>query len=351
MKEYNRKGEISMDTGDIQIKNAIVHILDTSIGMAVYSDQELDDSSDFSSFLKEHIFRVYTSDDVKNCEFREESPVKNWIQEVLDEKKDFVAMSRNMAAGLYEIMLENPSIPSADLVILYFEIQKIPNLAILKMNYKESYTHSTMSGENGNINSIIKYRSTLPGGTQKLSEAAIIRLSDFHIRLLEKKYEVNGAKENYFSTRFLLCGTKMSQKTRLAVVEKAVEEVQKEFLNESEQFEEHMKAKSIIHQEMQEQGSIRIPEVAAKVFENKEAMHAKFREKIEKYQISEEEVIEPKNEATTRKFAKQHLTTDTGIEIKIPMEQYNRTDNIEFMTNEDGTISVLIKNIGHITSK
>ena len=62
-------------------------------------------------------------------------------------------------------------------------------------------------------------------------------------------------------------------------------------------------------------------------------------------------VIEPKNETTVKKFAKQHLTTDTGIEIKIPMEQYNSTDNIEFMTNEDGTISVLIKNIGHITSK
>ncbi len=62
-------------------------------------------------------------------------------------------------------------------------------------------------------------------------------------------------------------------------------------------------------------------------------------------------LIEPKNETTVKKFAKQHLTTDTGIEIKIPMEQYNSTDNIEFMTNEDGTISVLIKNIGHITSK
>ena len=43
--------------------------------------------------------------------------------------------------------------------------------------------------------------------------------------------------------------------------------------------------------------------------------------------------------------------TDTGIEIKIPMEQYNSTDSIEFITNPDGTISVLIKNIGKITSR
>ncbi|MDY5576740.1 MAG: nucleoid-associated protein [Lachnospiraceae bacterium] len=340
-----------MDKGDIQIKNAIVHILDASLGMVVYSDVELDFGSDFADFLKEHICRVYSSDDVKNCHFSEETEILPLIQDVIDEKKDFISMSKEISNILYRIMQENPDIPSADVVIVYFEIHSLPNLAILKMNYKESYTHATTSGEQGNVNSIVRYRSTLPACTQKLSEAAIINLTDFKIRLLEKKYEINGVKENYFSGIFLNCSTKMSQKAKLTVVEKAVEAVQKEFLNESEQFEEHMKAKSVIHQEIEEQGSISIPEVAARVFENNEAMHEKFREKIEKYNISEEEVIQPQNENTTRKFEKQHLTTDTGIEIKIPMEQYNSTDNIEFMTNEDGTISVLIKNIGHITSK
>lgn len=340
-----------MDTGNIQIKNSIVHILDANLGTVVYSDAELEYGSDFAEFLKEHIARVYTSDDLKNCHFEEETPILPVIKEVLQETKDFITMSKEISNQLYEIMKSNPEIPSADILIVYFEINSIPNLAILKMNYKETYTHSTMAGENGNVNNIIKYRSTLPAGSQKLTEAAIINLSDFNIRLLEKKYEVNGVKENYFSKRFLCCTTKMSQKAKLAVVEKAVEAVQKEFVGESEQFEERMKAKSIIHKEIEEQGSISIPDVAAQVFENNQAMHEKFKEKIEKYNISEEEVIEPKNEATTKKFTKQHLTTDTGIEIKIPMEQYNSTDNIEFITNEDGTISMLIKNIGHITSK
>lgn len=33
------------------------------------------------------------------------------------------------------------------------------------------------------------------------------------------------------------------------------------------------------------------------------------------------------------------------------MEQYNSKDAIEFITNPDGTISMLIKNIGNIKSK
>lgn len=91
--------------------------------------------------------------------------------------------------------------------------------------------------------------------------------------------------------------------------------------------------------------------MADKVFVQKPELKEKFKEKVQKYKIKEEEEIKPQNDTTTRKFEKQHLTTDTGIEIKIPMEQYDSTDNIEFITNEDGTISVLIKNIGHIISK
>ena len=33
------------------------------------------------------------------------------------------------------------------------------------------------------------------------------------------------------------------------------------------------------------------------------------------------------------------------------MEEYQNPDRVEFITNPDGTISVLIKNIGHLMSK
>ena len=73
-------------------------------------------------------------------------------------------------------------------------------------------------------------------------------------------------------------------------------------------------------------------------------------EKLEKYNM-EKEVVRPKSEATIKKFQKQHLTTDTGIEITIPMEEYKDPEKVEFITNPDGTISVLIKNIGHLSTR
>lgn len=335
-----------MDRGSIRIDNAIVHILDSVVGMPVLSEGVLEYGSEFGEFLREHIFKTITSDEVKKCRFMEGAPVEELLKE-----KDFIGKTKKIAELLYQIMNSNIEIPAADVIMAEFQVNDIPMFAILKMNYKTSYTHVTNLGEEGNVNGLAINKSILPTQNQKLSEAAIINLSDMTIRLLEKKYQVNGARTNYFSELFMMCTTKMSQKTKLDIVTKAVEQVQKEYIDESQMFEENMKVKSIIHEEIVNNGSVSIPEVAEKIFENKPELKEKFTEKIEKYHIPENEPIALNNEATTKKFTKQSLVTDTGIEIKIPMEQYNSTESIEFITNEDGTISVLIKNISNIVSK
>ena len=63
------------------------------------------------------------------------------------------------------------------------------------------------------------------------------------------------------------------------------------------------------------------------------------------------ETVAPKAPQTLKKFSQQRLTTDTGIEITIPMEEYRNPDRVEFITNVDGTVSVLIKNIERLSSR
>ena len=46
-------------------------------------------------------------------------------------------------------------------------------------------------------------------------------------------------------------------------------------------------------------------------------MKEEVQEKLEKYNLTEA-TVEPQNPATTKKFTKQHLMTDTGIELKFP---------------------------------
>ena len=266
--------------------------------------------------------------------------------------EDFVAVSKEIAGLLYDIMSGNIDIPPADLMVVRFREGEEEYLALLKMNYKAFYTHRTMAAGDGegNSNEIIRHKSILPSESQRLTEAAVIRLNDLALQVIERKYEVNGEKTNYFSFLFLKCSAHMSHKSKLAIVSRAVESVQKEGFDETERFEKQMRAKSIIQEEIEEKGGFVVEELAEKIFEQEPELKVAFQDKMEKYDMVKEE-IQPRSDNTVRKYQSQHLYTDTGIEIKIPMEQYKNPQSVEFITNPDGTISVLIKNIEHLEAK
>ena len=84
------------------LKAAIVHILDSSVGIPVLSDQSMEVGPDFSDFLKAHIEKITESDDVKHCTFAEGSEVKELLQNCTPD--NFVETSKQLAERLYDIM-------------------------------------------------------------------------------------------------------------------------------------------------------------------------------------------------------------------------------------------------------
>lgn len=338
-----------MQKENIRIRKAIVHIMDSTIGMPVLSDTELEYGSEFADFMKEHIAKISSGDDAKECRFyKEESEVYHILEQYSDDS--FVDISKDIAQFLYEIMNSNIDIPAADLVVVRFQYDDEEYLALLKMNYKSLYTHRTMTVSDGNSNEIIRHKSILPSESQRLSEAAIIRLDDLAVWVIEKKYEVNGEKTDYFSFLFLKCSSHLSHKSKLSIVSKAVASVQRDGYEEGERFAKQMEAKRIIQEEIEENGGFTVETIAEKIFVEKPELKVAFQDKMEKYDMVKEEV-QPQSENTVKKYQSQHLYTDTGIEIKIPMEQYKNPRSVEFITNPDGTVSVLIKNIEHLEAR
>lgn len=336
-----------MDKDSIIIKKLIIHILDSTVGMPVLSDTELDFGPDLSDFFKVHIEKVSNTDDNKRCQFTEDSEVLKCLKQYNGE--NFIDFSRALASGLFEIMYSNPTIPPADLAVIHFSHEGQDYIGLLKLNYKTSYTHMTQSKQDGNENKIILQQAILPSQGQRLSEACIIRLDDYSIILVEKKFEINDKKINYFSSLYMKCHAPLSTKAKLDIVTKAVEQVNRKYYSEDD-IDRKMEVKKVIYEELEEHGNIRVEAVKEKLFHNNQEMKQEFEEKVEKYNLSHEE-LRPQHSQTTKKFQKQYLTTDTGIELTIPMEDYTNSNKVEFITNEDGTISILIKNIGQLSSK
>ena len=92
-----------------------------------------------------------------------------------------------------------------------------------------------------------------------------------------------------------------------------------------------------------------VEELGDLIFKDREELRTAYQDKIEKYDLVKEEIL-PQSERTTKRFERQSLMTDTGIEIKIPMDQYEN-GNVEFITNSDGSMSLVIKNIGKLDAK
>lgn len=332
---------------DMLIKKAIVHILDSNVSMPVLSDAEIDLGSDLCDFFKAHIERFTESDEVKRCQFQEESQMAQLLSQC--DASNFVETSKKIGERLFGIMNANIGIPAADMAMVVFSCRGTDYIGVLKLNYKSSYTHRTNPLSGGNSNDIILQKAILPGASQKLSEAFVVSLETGEILLTERKYEVNGVKVNYFSELFLECHAPLSQKAKMDIVTKTVEQVNRKYYGD-EDAQRKMEIKNVIYQELEDQGSLNVEAVTEKLFSESPQMKEEVEERLEKYHMKEE-IIAPQAEQTVKKFKKQFLTTDTGIEIRIPMEQYQNTECVEFITNEDGTISVLIKNIGKLTAK
>ena len=73
---------------------------------------------------------------------------------------------------LFDYMHAHTTIPGADLAVVDFTRDGEPWLGILKLNYKNGYTHYTETVEGAPVNSIIQQRACLPSQSGKVEEGA-----------------------------------------------------------------------------------------------------------------------------------------------------------------------------------
>ncbi len=335
-----------MEKDEIIIRNAVMHILNTNNSQLEFSDTLLDLTQDTYDFLRNHIYRIICSDDTKDCEFKEDSEVFDMLNGFIERNMTFV--SQQLAYKLFEIMIQNIDIPAADLFVVTFQVEGLIQMAVLKMNYKESYIHSIEKGGYGISNKIRKQKATLPSMSSKLTEAVVINLHDYSLKVIEKKYDINGIKTDYFSSVFLNCKDKLSTKAKLNIVTKAIDYINRKHFPDN--FHKPMEAKGVIYQGNLDNGSIQVEELADLLYGDSPEIQKEFLERLEKYDLQDGEV-KPITKATIRKFEKQFLTTDQGIEINIPMEQYLDLVNVAVINNTDGTMEVTIKNINRIIAR
>lgn len=347
---------------DIVIRKAILHILDTVHGECILSNTLLDPGPDLYEFIRNHIYKIVSSDDTKDCAFNPDTSPIYSILTAWDETDEtsFISTSQVIAEKLYTSMGEGLDIPAADLLFVTFQAEGVIYLALLKMNYKESYTHAVSVSDaissateeeaaTAEIHAdIVKSRALLPASSTRIPEAIIINLEDMHIKLLEKRYEINGEKVFYLSENFLVCHTSLPPKRKLNILTKVINTISNKY--DGADLKTKMDTKSALQKEYVDRQSFDIEEIGNRLFGNSPEKKSEFDEKMEQYDLQFDNFTVT-NESTVKKLEKQIMVTDSGIEISIPMETYNKLANLEVQTDVTGKTTIIIKNIDNLILK
>ncbi|HOJ10746.1 MAG TPA: nucleoid-associated protein [Clostridiales bacterium] len=339
----------------IILRKAILHILDTNIDIPVLSNTELELDSDICDFLEKHIEKLLDDPNMKIAEFlcsANEMGETNYIRDICanlaKDAEYFYQASFDITNILFNILIKNVDIAPADLICCLFDYCRQSYLGILKLNYKTSFTHFVQQCEEGNINTIIKHRTILPSESQKIDECAFVNLQDLSIKLIEKAYEINGEKELYFSRLFLCCSPELSDNEKLKIIDKVTKKINKKFFDED--FDKVAKLKKVVSENLEESNSIQVDTIIEKVFDNNIEIQNEYVSEIQKEGLLEKSISVPEKLAE-KKFKTHKIKTDTGIEISFPPSYYSDNEKIEFINNPDGTISIIIKNIGKIVNR
>lgn len=331
---------------ELSIKKIIVHILDTSMSIPVMSMDEMPTSVNMNDFFATHISKIMNDDSLKSCEFDADYNLfLNYLKEYQTETTDFVGFSKQVAGQLFGIMSHHVNIPSGDLAIVRYRYQSNDYLALLKLNYQNTYIHYTDYESDVNINTIIEHRTTLPNAGQRITEAAIIHLDTFHVQLLDKVYELDGEKVPYLSKHFFKCHTKLSSKEQMQAVKTATNRIAKKFYDTD--IEKKAEVSEKLYNHLDDTGAIDLDAFAKDAFPAMEEVKEVFFETLEKKGVVEPN-IQMTEKTIARTFDKQKIKTDNGIEIKIPMDFYNNPEKMEFVTEPNGKISIIIKDISRI---
>ena len=326
---------------EIIIHQAILHVLDTTLDAPVLSGGGMELTAEKTAYLQNHIEKLLASDEIRQCRPLPDSAFRN----ELEHNQDFIDLSCRIAGVLFDYMHAHTTIPGADLAVVDFTRDGAPWLGILKLNYKNGYTHYTETVEDAPINSIIQQRACLPTQSGKVEEGALVNLTDYSMRLLEKKYDIDGHKEFYLSSVVFQYTQAEPEKKKLQAIQEAAAQAVKDAY-EDEPHADAQVAMLIANQAADNDNQVSVEQVRQQLAEEYPLAAVPFDDYVEKSEVLEEAAapvtVTP---ARIRRMESRSIRTANGIEVKIPTELLNSDSELEFLHDPDGSVSLLIKNV------
>ncbi|HBF9850511.1 TPA: nucleoid-associated protein, partial [Clostridioides difficile] len=301
-------------------------------------------SQDIEAFFQKKISKVSRDNDIRTAVFNDYSNnlIKKCCEQIIYDESSFLNNSKEIAAYLFDVMKLNAILESCDLAICLYSQKDEKKVAILKLDYNNSYTHS-ISFEDDKFNIQMSKNEINIQETKTIKIGAIIGLSgvndEYHLRVLDKDAEKEEANSK-FITEFLNATKIKDDKYKTKMFKNTAENwITNALGNDIKQAED---VRSILNYTLKEKHEININEFADKTIKD-DKLKDSFKEHMEEKGLDKGFSIDKK--WVEKKLKKRNIKTDNGFEIKGNLTDFEDPMKYTVRQNQNGSIDIIIKNV------
>lgn len=334
---------------DININEAVIHVLDTTAEEPILNEYSLDLDEDTYKFLYKHIEKCLKDDELKYAKFDyERNMVKEVTQDYLNGiEDDLIELSKELARQLFIIIQTNKNIPSADIIVASITTDQGPMIAILKMDYVNNFTHEIQFIDEKIGVSLVKQNAGLPGSGQKVQKAAFIKPIKedeiYNLMVLDKQKQIKDEEygTNYFLKAFLGASIVTNERDMTKYFIQATENFVRRAIADDAELAE--KVRSSIKSKLDESTSINLDELGNELFSHNPMLKDSFICDLKMKAIPENVAVD--KIYVDKKLKRVRLNIDREIDMYINKDTYSNKNKFEVVRNGDGSINLVIKNV------
>lgn len=322
---------------DFYIKQVIIHQFrpdDTELHLAT-SPIELTPRLD--DYFRKKLSRVF-SEEAKRGYFEANSPFFAKIED------DLAVSSQTIAKLWREAFVISENQKTNDLIFIQFDKDGVPYFAFLRLALREHLAH--IIGEESPIQIT---QNNLPSAAQTPDEALVVNLTSRQYYLIEKRIKHNGSFANYFSENLLQVTPEQSVKKSIKTLEHTAQKIAENFNQDDFTFQSKMK--SVIYDHLEGEEELSPEKLADQLFDSNLTARLSFVDQVKEAIPEPINISDIDHSRQTKKLENQKLSLSNGIEMLVPTRVFQDAESVEFIQNQDGTYSILIKNIQNIQSK
>lgn len=325
----------------IVINKILMHMLDFEHRKIYHSTDFVDMNETSIDYYRKKVEKALNSPSLKELTVGSLHEMMLRSEKMIESDEEFIKQAHEMTDKLFALGSVIEEMPNSN--VLFVDCYKNGEryVTALKLNYR--YIPMSVIDEE---NIRITKKQVLPTIGSPVDEAIVVNVDAKKLFLIEKKYMIDGKMDFYLNAQWIKGEEKLTDKQKMSTMKKVVRKMDDIYnVNDG-------KALPLMKHEIQERIDTNQPvkplEIVKKVLESDGQAQEESEIMMKDLGIDEEDRIES---LSLTSMDKCKLVLDDDIEISLPIEEYLSGDKIEKVKQEDGTYSILLKDVSEVIVK